>query len=99
MNMNNKETWIDETLKSIEGIKAPQVSTSLDEKILKHLFQDEIRIISIRPQLTWAIAASLVLLIGLNCFTLISYSKNKQGNQQTEAYAMYTNYFSYTEQL
>jgi len=97
--MNKKETWINETLKSLEGIKAPEVSSSLDEKILKHLFQDEIKVISIRPQLTWAIAASLVLLIGINCITLINYSKNKQGNQQTDAYTMYTNYFSYTEQL
>ena len=98
MNMNKKETWINETMKSIEGIKAPQVS-SLDEKILKHLFQDEIKVISIRPQLTWSIAASLVLLIGLNCLTLISYNKNKQSNQSSEAYTLYTNYFSYTEQL
>ena|ERR1700752_1930272 len=98
MDMNKKEKWINETMKSIEGVKAPQIS-SLDEKILKHLFQDEIKVISIRPQLTWAIAASLVLLIGINCVTLINYSKNKQGNQQTDAYTMYTNYFSYTEQL
>lgn len=98
MNMNKKEIWINETMKSIEGIKAPQ-APSLDEKILRNLFQDEIKVISVRPQLTWAIAASLVLLIGINCVTLINYNKNKQDNQQNEAYTMYTNYFSYTEQF
>lgn len=98
MNMNKKETWIQKTMESIEGIKAPEVS-SLDEKILRHLFQDEIKVITIRPQLTWAVAASLVFLISINCITLMSYSKNKLGNQQTEAYSMYTYYFSYTEQF
>lgn len=97
--MNKKEAWIQETMESLEGLKIPQVSSSLDEKILKHLFQDEIKVIAIRPQLTWSIAASLLLLIGLNCISLIQYNKNQVNEKQSDAYTLYNNYFLYTEQL
>lgn len=97
--MNKKEIWIQNTLESLEEIQAPEVSSSLDEKILRRLFQDEIKVISIRPQLTWAVAASLILLIGINCLTLIQYNKNQIKEKQFDAYTLYSNYFSYTEQL
>lgn len=97
--MNKKEAWIQETVKSIEGIKSPQVSSALDEKILRHLFQDEIKVIAIRPQITWAVAASLVLLIGINCLTLIQHNRNQTKDSQSDAYTLYNNYFSYTEQF
>lgn len=97
--MNKKEIWIQDTLESLKEVKTPKVSSSLDEKILRRLLQDDIKVIAIRPQLTWAVAASLVLLIGINCLMLIQHYKRQTKETQSDAYTLYSNYFSYTEQL
>lgn len=96
--MNRKEILINDTLESLEGIKPAIFPSSLNEKIINHLFTTEVRIISIRPQVKWAIAASLALLIALNSLIVLQYNKSLKGNK-TEAYNLYKNYFDYTEQL
>ena len=96
--MNEKEKWINETLESIDRIKPADVPSSLNQKIFDHLFVKEARIISIRPRVKWAIAASMALLIALNSLIVLQYNRSIKENR-SEAYNLYKNYFDYTEQF
>ena len=96
--MNTKETWIEETLASLDKVKAIDMPSSLSLRIVQELNEGKVKVISIRPQIRWAVAASLVLLIGLNSLIIIQYNKSIKQNKQ-EAYNLYKNYFDYTEQF
>lgn len=96
--MKGKEIKINETLESLNGIRPAEISSSLNERIMNRLFNTEARIITIRPQAKWAIAASLALLVTLNSLIVLQYNKTVKENR-TEAYSLYKNYFDYTEQF
>lgn len=96
--MKAKEKWIEETLNSLDNTKRVEISFSLAQKILQELRKSETKVVSIRPQIKWAVAASLALLIGLNSLMIIQYNKTIKQHKQ-ESYNLSENYFDYTEQF
>lgn len=96
--MNDKETWIEETFNSLDGITPVEMPPSLHQQIINRLQTSEAKVIAIRPQVKWAIAASLALLISVNSLIVIGYNRTMKQSKQ-EAYTFYKNYFDYTEQF
>lgn len=97
--MNAKETWIEETLNSLDNTKQVEMSSSLSQKILGELNVGRVKVISIRPQIKWAVAACLTLLIGLNSLMIVQYNKSIKQTKESSSVSFYNNYFDYTEQF
>ena len=96
--MNTKDKLISETLESFQGAKKAELPLGFNEKLMNRVLKGEAKIISIRPQITWTIAAGIALLICINSLILDKYNKSLK-NENSNAYAMYSEYFSYTEQF
>jgi hypothetical protein len=82
--MNAKEKWINETEKSLEGLKPAEVNPYLYSKIMDRLSQ---KIEKASAKLVWATAVSFVILIFLNAFVLKNVKPDNSGknNLQTTA--------------
>lgn len=96
--MNQKENWIQETLNSVDCIKRADANEDLYDKVMQRSQKREAKIMSIKPQLVWRVAASITLLIGLNVFTLLSQHSQKE-NKNGESNTFATEYFSYINQI
>ena len=92
--MSTKETHITKTLQSIDGIRSLEAPGAMAQNIMDRV--SDLKVIVLRPQFTWAVAASLALLIAINSVTLIQYNKSSDEGRQA-VQAMSANYFSYTE--
>jgi hypothetical protein len=93
--MNAKEQFIKEVMESIDSIKRAEVSPLFNEKLNRN-WKLEIgnSVAFIRPQLIWKFAASVALLIAINIFSWVNYSKtNKSDKQGVSTFAK--EYFSY----
>lgn len=93
--MQRKEEWIKTTLDSLDNIRRAKANTRLYEQIQERLASlQESRIISIRPAMVWRVAASVILLIGLNVFTAVHFNKVRNSSQ-SKSQAFSQDYFSY----
>ncbi|MCX6273915.1 MAG: hypothetical protein NTV09_01740 [Bacteroidetes bacterium] len=95
--MNQKENWIQGTLNTIDTIKRADISPELADRLSKISFAGG-KVISIRPVIKWAIAASIVLLAGINIITILRYNSPMKSGQ-SENNPVYTEYFSYLNTL
>lgn len=93
--MKAKENWIAETLETLDGVQRVDVSFSVKEAIKSNFNQNKTT--SITAVQKWTIAASIIVLLGVNLVSMVHYSKN----QSTEtAYSsdtknvVYKEYFS-----
>src|SRR5438067_2440321 len=93
--MQSKEQWINDTLDSINNIARAKASPYLAEQILQRLLSaGHAKFISIRPVIVWRVAASIILLIGLNVFTALHFNKASNiSESQTQIFSQ--DYFSY----
>ena len=90
--MKNKEAWVRKTLESIDDIQHVDLSSHLADRIIRSsTVKENIRLI--RPITKWAVAASIVLLAGLNVFSIIRCKS--PAHPQNETNPVYKEYFSY----
>lgn len=90
--MENKASWINKTLESMDNMQRVDVSPQFADHIYQSItVKGNVRFI--RPMAKWAVAASIVLLAGLNVFSIIQYKKPTA--QQSESNPVYEEYFSY----
>ncbi|MEI7509784.1 MAG: hypothetical protein WCJ62_10015 [Flavobacterium sp.] len=91
--MNTKENWIDETLNALDSIQRVDVPLSLSYSLVNHSKTKEIRLSSIQK---WTIAASIIVLLGINLISITQYSKNTKTTTSVanETSLVYKEYFS-----
>lgn len=90
--MNTKDTNIESTMNSLNGIKRPVASPLLMERIIKSVESVEAKIVDMSPIQRWSMVAGMALLITLNVFSLKQYSASSKSNGST---AFEKEYFSY----
>lgn len=91
--MNVKENWIDETLNALDTIKRVEVPLSLSYSLVSHSKPKEIKLSSFQK---WSIAASIIVLLGINLISITHYSKStKMSSSSTKNQnVVYKEYFS-----
>ena len=94
--MNAKEQWIDTAIKSLDGVERAALSPFVREKILRRMQNSETVTDSVKFSLVWKIAAVILLLISLNVFTILSFSKSS-GSSQNSIKSRASEYFSYID--
>lgn len=93
--MENKETWINKTLESFNDFQSAEVSPQLADRLYKAtLVKKDIR--TIGPMVKWAVAASIILLAGLNVASIINFRKPSGAEI---ANPVYNEYFSYLSEF
>ena len=76
--MNAKEKWINQTEKSLDGLKAANVNPYLYSKIIDRLSG---KIEKVPARMVWGTAVSFIVLILLNIFIL---KNNKTGDSKNQ---------------
>ena len=91
--MSTKENWIDETLNALDTIQRVEVPLSLSYSLVKNSKPKEIRLSSFQK---WTIAASIIVLFGINFISITHYSKStKMSSSSTKNQnVVYKEYFS-----
>ena len=90
--MNTKENWIEETINSLDTIQRVEVPLSLSSSLVNNSKQKEIRLSAIQK---WTIAASVIVLLGINLISMNQYSKKSEKLSLNEGKsAVYKEYFS-----
>ncbi|MEI7492845.1 MAG: hypothetical protein WCK92_15705 [Bacteroidota bacterium] len=99
--MNAKEEWIAKTMESLDGAGRATLSQGVKEKILNRMrdagygMQDAgYRMDSVKFSLVWKIAAIILLLVSLNVFTMVHFSKSTESSSNTTK-SVALEYFSY----
>lgn len=92
--MKTKDTFIQETMNSLEGIKRAEVTPFLYQKVMRKIQNDGE---TTRPSLLRWTIATLLLLISLNAFSILYQNKIK--NTYSGGKAFRTEYFSYIHYL
>lgn len=90
--MDLKEKWINEMLESIDAVKQAKVSSLLEEKIISGIGSVKGKIIPLPTKTKWMVAASILVLAGLNIVSIIQF--NISPVSKTESNSVYTEYFS-----
>jgi len=101
--MKAKEEWVNKAMGSLDGAGRAELNPGIRKNILHGIREPgpgsrEPGTIkdSVSYSLAWKIAAGILLLISLNVFTMVYYSKSS-GNRQTTARSLATEYFSYMD--
>jgi hypothetical protein len=97
--MNIKEKWVEEIMQSIDNLESVEVSEGLHARILQQIPTSQFNALS-KP-IKWAIAACILILIGLNGFSILHYNKLQQ-QQLANVNAqnpIYTEFFAQPTQL
>jgi hypothetical protein len=90
--MNTKEKWIEETLNALDDIQSVEVPLSLKHSLLNLSKRKEIRLNTAQK---WTIAASVIVLLGINLISMNQYSKKTEKFASNEGKnAIYKEYFS-----
>ena len=103
--MNAKEQWTERVMESLDGAGRASMDQSVKEKILKGM-QDagsvshEPRVVTetITLSRVMKIAAVIMLLISLNVFTMVYFSKSSSGRANA-AKSVASEYFSYVDTI
>jgi len=73
--MNTKEKWIEETLNALDDIQSVEVPLSLKHSLLNSPKRKEIKLNTAQK---WTIAASVIVLLGINLISMNQYSKKRR---------------------
>jgi hypothetical protein len=92
--MKAKETWINDTLNSLDGIKRAASDPDLLLHLQAKLIQPEIRALPVRQHYYWSVAAGITLLIALNITGALYYRHADTVASEIPA-AVATDYLSY----
>ena len=96
--MNTKETWIDGTMNSLEGIRRAPADPELFDKIMAQTAKPVKITGRFRPVTFWVAAAAIAILVTMNILGLLYYHKVPTSSQGTPA-TLATEYFSYLEPI
>ena len=94
--MKTKEEWVDQAMESLNAVGRAELNPFVRERILQGFAGPVKEQASIKPGLVWKIAAIILLLISLNVFTILHYSKSS-GNGQSSTRSVASEYFSYID--
>lgn len=90
--MNTKEIWIEETLNSLNNIERQNVPLHLNFALQNNSKSKEIKLTTAQK---WWVAASAILLVGINYIAISQYSKSvKNYASSNEKNIIYQEYFS-----
>ena len=93
--MNTQENTIETTLKALDNLHKLEVPISLQLSIKNNFNRDKMTSMSVTQK--WMLAASIIVLLGLNIITITQYSKSsKKYASVEEKNAVYKEYFSNT---
>lgn len=80
-----KNKWIDEVLKSSEGMQRVTAGPFFGEKVMQRIESlKEVRVQNLRPGALWALRASLAVMIILNTLCITAYFRQASTAQNTE---------------
>ncbi|MEI7662397.1 MAG: hypothetical protein WCK34_09375 [Bacteroidota bacterium] len=92
--MNTKETWIDETLNSLDGIRRAKADPDLFRKIQPGIALPQNKSTSFKQITYWSVAAGLALLVTLNVMVTLNYQKTTNRSSKVPE-ALASDYLSY----
>jgi hypothetical protein len=92
--MKTKETWIDETLNSLDGIRQAAADPDLLRKVEAKLLHQEKTTSLIRQRYYWAVAAGIAVLVALNILGVLLYHQGQNLSEAVPA-ALANDYLSY----
>ncbi len=94
--MTQKDQWIADALTSIDGLQRAQAPAGLHHATVQKLTAGTVRTIRLSPKTIWLMAAGLLLLIGVNAYTLFSHSSEagRIGNFAAQKSPVITEYFT-----
>ncbi len=92
--MNVKETWIDATLDSLDGILPARTDDSLYDRVMSGTANPVVKTNSIGNSYFWSAAAGILLLISLNILFAFYYRHAQVPSPEVPA-AMANEYLSY----
>ena len=92
--MKAKETWIDDTLNSLDGIRRAPADPELYLKVQARAGLPEKKTSGLWRNNYWPIAAGLAFLITLNIFGTLYYQNGQTSSLEVPA-AVATDYLSY----
>ena len=92
--MNAREKQIQETLESIDSVSLAEVPFGLENKILQRVQTQKEKIISLQTKMIWRAAACVVVLVGINIFSIVHFNQSKV-ETQINSNPLATEYFSY----
>ena len=96
--MKTKEQWIDETMESLDGVTGARADLPLFGKIEQRIDRYPFQSSSNGTRLFLKVAAGLAILVTINVFTALNYSKNS-GLSQTTTNPLANEYFTYIETI
>ncbi len=96
--MNSKKQWIRETMESLDGIHRAESDPLVFHKVTDQ-FRNPLKITPAREhRQLWQIAAGLALLVTLNVFSLVFYTRFTAASQNTEK-IIASEYLSYLDTI
>ena len=95
--MKTKDSWIDETLNSLDGIGRATADPDIFLKVQSKREQGDNTGL-LRQPWSWSVAAAIALLISLNIFGVLYYKEVRQLSQEVPA-ALAADYLSYLEPI
>lgn len=98
--MESKEQWIDEVLSSLDGAKHLQASNALQQQIVNKIPKLKPRVFSLLAYQRWVAAACILILLGINIWTLIQYHQGKRTKETaTMENPVYKEYFTFLNEF
>jgi hypothetical protein len=92
--MNRKETWINETMNALDGIRPAASDPELVRKLYSTASEPhENKDLFPRP-VYWSVAAGIALLVTLNVLTALHFNRNHTNLKEAPA-AVATEYLTY----
>ena len=75
---SEKEIWINKTLNSLDGIQRALPSPGMQARIMQRIRNERFRIMpdAVHPATIYRAAAAILLIIAMNVFTCIAFSKS-----------------------
>jgi hypothetical protein len=75
---SGKEIWVEKTLNSLDGIQRAVPSAGLQARIMQRIKEEGFRIIpeTVHPATIYRAAAAILLIVAMNVFTCIAFSKS-----------------------
>jgi len=78
--MNMKEKWVEEIMQSIDNLQDVEISDKLHVRILQQIPIVQQRFSALSKSAKWALAACILILIGLNGITILRYNEMQRKN-------------------
>lgn len=95
--METNEEKINKTMESLDGMDQAEMDPVIFDRILQRLRDQGPKVISIHKQLIWKAAALILILISINVFTMVFYTRSGSSGNTVKSVA--TEYFSYIDSI